>query len=72
MYMASKVLFILKKRQSCWGDYSSTQSSGLFNSANFVNEMLQENNIESKIVEVVDNNCINREVHEYKPTHVII
>lgn len=70
--MASKVLFILKKRQSCWGDYSSTQSSGLFNSANFVNEMLQENNIESKIVEVVDNNCINREVHEYKPTHVII
>lgn len=58
----SRVLFILKKRQSCWGDYNSSQSSGLFNSANFVNEMLQHNNIQSNIVEVVDNNCIHSSV----------
>lgn len=60
MYMASKVLFILKKRQSCWGNYCSTQSSGLFNSANFVKEMLPEKNIQSTIVEVGDPNCVTR------------
>lgn len=69
---SSKVLFILKKRQSCWGDYNSTPSSGLFNSANFVNEMLQKNNISSQIVEVVDNNDIDRVVTQYKPSYVVI
>ena len=47
-------------------------SSGLRNSAHFVVDMLNENDIAAKLVEVVDNNCINREVTEYKPTHVII
>jgi hypothetical protein len=34
--------------------------------------MLVKNGIESHLVEVKDNNCIDREVTKYKPTHVII
>jgi hypothetical protein len=47
-------------------------STGLFNSASFMNDMLNDVNIESKISVVVDNNCIDREVSDFKPTHVII
>lgn len=79
----SKILFILKKREITSEEDTalSTEirpyfkyclSSGLRNSASFVSEMLVENGIESKLVEVIDNNCIDREVNLYKPTHVII
>jgi glycosyltransferase involved in cell wall biosynthesis len=34
--------------------------------------MLNDNGIDSKLVHVVDNNFIDREVKAYKPTHVII
>jgi hypothetical protein len=71
MKKEKKVLFILKKRQSSHTNYSSI-SSGLLNSAKFVSDMLNKNGIESNLVEVVDNNCIDREVTKYKPTHVII
>jgi hypothetical protein len=70
----SRVLFILKRRQ----DYHAVKhshigmSTGLYNSAKFMDEMLRENGIESKMVVVVDNNCIDREVTQFKPTHVII
>jgi len=37
-----------------------------------MNEMLLANGIESKLVVVADNNCIDREVTKFKPTHVII
>ena len=37
-----------------------------------MNDMLVEQGIESKLVVVADNNCIDREVTAYKPTHVII
>lgn len=68
-----KVLFICKKRKSSGpGPYAHLVSSGLLNSANFVNEMLVNNGVESKIVEVIDNNGIDKEVHDFKPTHVII
>jgi len=68
-----KVLFICKKRQSSGpGPYANMVSSGLLNSATFVNNMLLKNSIESKIVEVIDNNGIDKEVHGFKPTHVII
>jgi hypothetical protein len=72
-----RVLFILKKRNNCWGQedgYSSCGhfSSGLYNSANFVNLMLQENGIESKIVEVFDGHCVDKEVYNFKPTCVIV
>ena len=70
----SRVLFILKRRE----DYNAIThlaiglSTGLYNSANFMNEMLLANGIESKLVVVADNNCIDREVTKFKPTHVII
>lgn len=68
-----RVLFVLKKRsQLIWTakDYSS--SPGLNNSAQFVSDMLNCNGIQSKVVEVIDNNGIDKEVRHYKPTHVII
>ena len=64
-----KILFVLKKRELSSG---SGISSGLINSANLVKQILDDGNIESKIVEVVDNNCIDKEVSLYKPTVVII
>jgi len=69
-----RVMFILKRRE----DYNAQMhnhiglSTGLYNSASFVNDMLVEKNIESKLVVVTDNNDIDREVTAYKPTHVII
>jgi hypothetical protein len=75
----SDVLFILKKRElfsnnlEDWNcTYSSTNSSGLYNSVLFVNNMLQQNHIDSHMVEVIDNNCIDRVVTKYRPRVVII
>jgi hypothetical protein len=79
----AKVLFILKKRETPQEESNALSkeiklnftyclSSGLRNSANFVSKMLNEERIASEVVEVVDNNCIDREVTRYKPTHVII
>jgi hypothetical protein len=67
-----KILFILKKRIIQTGNEKTTFSSGLLNSANFINEMLIKSNVESKLVEVIDNNGIDKEVHEFKPDIVII
>jgi len=72
--MSSKILFILKLRE----DYSHAHygnknlSTGLFNSANFMNEMLNEQGIDSVLEVAIDNNCIDRLVNLHKPTHVII
>jgi hypothetical protein len=66
-----KVLFILKERHTSHSNLM-TISSGLFNSANFVVDMLNKNGIETHLVEVKDNNQIDREVKKYKPTHVVI
>lgn len=73
MKQKTKVLFICKKRKSYGtGPYTQIVSSGLLNSAKFVNNMLIENGVDSQIVEVIDNNGIDKEVTLYKPTHVII
>jgi hypothetical protein len=72
----SRVLFILKKRQNYGIDvdpsYDITLSSGLYNSCRFVCDLLQDEQVEAKIAIVCDNNDIDREVHAYKPTHVIV
>ena len=79
----TKILFILKRRDlygdyDCLGQASNTidglprLTSGLFNSAFFVEQMLSSSGIFCKLVEVIDNNEIDRVIHEYKPTHVII
>jgi hypothetical protein len=70
----SKILFILKRRE----DYNAVihssvgLSTGLYNSANFMNVMLQDAGVDSVLEVAVDNNCIDRLVTQHKPTHVII
>ncbi len=72
--LKKSVLFILKKREDYGPKHHDHKSlsTGLYNSAKFVNQMLIDNGIESNIVVVNDNNDIDREVTKYKPTHVII
>jgi hypothetical protein len=73
-----KVLFILKKRGTPYyqSEVSTTTygsfSSGLFNSVRFINDMLQDHHVDSKMVEVTDNNDIDREVTRYRPDIVVI
>lgn len=76
------VLFILKRKDFPYGDYGCDNDSGdkfcgsmqtgLLNSANFINEMLQNNGVFSELVVVHDNNDIDREVTKYRPSTVII
>ena len=70
----NKILFILKKRSDydLTQNYNESLSTGLYNSAKFVDQMLYFAGIESNMVVVNDNNDIDREVTKYKPTHVII
>lgn len=65
-----RLLFILKSREGNWG-YASG-SSGLANSVRFVVDMLTSHGVEAKAIEVQDNNCIDREVTAFQPTHVIV
>jgi hypothetical protein len=60
-----RVLFVLKKN-------GYGLSSGLLNSAEKNAQSLMDMGYESKVVVVPDNNSIDREVSQYKPTHVII
>ena len=72
--MTTKVLFILKRRE----DYNPIQhspkglSTGLFNSATFMQNMLNNLGIEAVLEVAIDNNDIDRLVTLHKPTHVII
>lgn len=69
----SRVLFITKQRELNTEGYSyGGLSSGLLNSATFMAAMLQSNHIEARVVQVIDNNEIDKEVSSYKPTHVFI
>lgn len=70
MHAHIRALFICKHRES-YG-HKTGLSSGLLNSARFVSDMLNTIGIESKLVDVQDNNDIDREVTLYKPTHVFI
>jgi hypothetical protein len=69
-----RVLFVLKRRED-YGQqhYSSVGlSTGLFNSATFVKDMLVDLGFEAQLQVAIDNNCIDRMVTAYKPTHVVI
>jgi len=69
-----KVLFILKRRE----DYSSPNhkpeglSTGLYNSAKYVKDMLYASWLDAEMEVAIDNNCIDRLVTKHKPSHVII
>ena len=65
--MSKKVLFICKQRIDSYG-----VSYGLINSANFLANFLNKKGIDSKVATVVDSNTIDKEVYNYKATHVII
>ena len=72
--MTNKVLFILKRRE----DYNAVAhsplglSTGLFNSATFVKNMLVNAGIDAELEVAIDNNDIDRLVTQHRPTHVII
>ncbi len=72
--MSVKIQFILKRREDFNPVKHSPQglSTGLYNSAKFVADMLVKNKIEARLDVAVDNNDIDRLVSDYKPTHVII
>lgn len=73
-----RVLFILKRRPAGpYGSWSHSPdgkplASGLSVSATQMTYALDELGIQNQLVHVVDNNCIDREVTRYKPTHVFI
>jgi hypothetical protein len=72
-----RVLFIVKKREG-YGDYDCGYGGpcdylgGLYNSAFFVVQMLQANGVVAQVVQVTDNNDIDREVTLFAPDVVII
>jgi len=81
-----RVLFILKYRSisggsyaNCWSEQDKVAvslnkelSSGLLNSARFIVDMLEKEHVDVKLVQVIDNNSIDKEVALYKPDVVVI
>ena len=74
----SDILFILKKRNNYqeWPESYTEQggyfSSGLYNSVKFLVDVLKKVNIDAELVEVIDNNGIDRAVTLNKPKVVIV
>ena len=64
-----KFLFIIKQR-SVYG--TKTKAYGLFNSCKFVCNKLNKIGIEANVIQVIDNNCIDKYVTQYNPTHCFI
>lgn len=69
-----KVLFILKRREDFDPEKHSVNglSTGLFNSATFMIDMLIDQGTEAILEVAIDNNCIDRLVTKHKPDLVII
>lgn len=67
-----KILFICKKGEMYGFSRFCRRSSGLFNSTRFVVTALRNYGVCADIVEVNDNNDIDREVFKYKPDRVVI
>ena len=67
-----RIQFICKKNE-CYGFETYTRrSSGLYNSTSFIVRGLKARGIDAEIIEVIDNNCIDKEVTRYKPDVVVI
>lgn len=69
-----RVQFIVKQynKECDNGGYSVSGKSGVYLSAKFLSDMLNESGIESIVSEALDNNCIDKLVTEFKPDIVII
>jgi hypothetical protein len=71
-----RILFILKLRENDYDcqpySYGDGLSSGLYNSARMVVDMLVAAGVEAGLVQVTDNNDIDREVTAYQPDIVVI
>lgn len=65
--MPPRILFVCKRRPANYGS-----SYGLLNSCRFLCNALKHLGVEAELVEVIDNNFIDREVTKYNPTHVFI
>ena len=74
MPMARKprVLFVLKLRLESGGASTVTTSSGLYHSAEFTRQLLEDRGHVARLVQVVDNNDIDREVVWFQPDIVIV
>lgn len=72
--MKNRVLFILKRRHDYCPDKHNPigLSTGLYNSAKFMQEMLTDSGVEATLEVAIDNNCIDKLVTKHRPTHVII
>ena len=70
----SRVLFVLKRREDFDAKMHSHVglSTGLYNSAKFMDDMLQAHGVDSRLEVAIDNNCIDRLITKHRPTHVII
>ncbi len=68
------VLFILKRREDFNPETHNAKglSTGLFNSATFMSDMLTDSGVDARLEIAIDNNCIDRLVTKHRPTHVII
>ena len=62
-----KILIVTKKRNDSYGI-----SYGLNNSAMLTEKYLNKKGVQCKYVSVIDNNCIDKEIHLYKPTHILL
>lgn len=75
-YCKSSILFVVKQGKLDYIDEDSSpqkpKSSGLFNSARLVVEMLRHEGVEANLEVAVDNNDIDRLVTKYRPRIVVI
>ena len=63
-----KILFLIKTQAH--DSYGVT--SGLFNSAQFVSNFLSKSGIDTKLVSVVDGNCVDKEVTIFNPDIIVL
>jgi hypothetical protein len=67
-----RILFICHKNDIYGNSVYTRRSSGLFNSTSFIVAALSKRGIHAHIVEVDDNNDIDRECFNFKPDAVVI
>lgn len=67
-----KILFICKRNEIYGQQLYTRRSAGLFNSTRFIVEALHAKGIHAHIVEVHDNNDIDREVTKHRPDKVVL